>query len=67
MALYHEHQGEVVSFDNYGARLKNAMWDWMESKLGRFYKAPRNKDRVSGRKEKRGARQEVRKEIEGDK
>lgn len=46
--------------DHYGARLKKAAWGWMESH--RWLQGKRKKDRVSGRSDKRGAKNEERRE-----
>lgn len=52
--------------DHYRARLKAAGWDWMEQNRTWRDQGRLVKDRVSGRAEKRGARQEVRAEIAND-
>ena len=53
-------------FDNYLKKLRKAGWDWLEHKNSHYHRTPRNKDRRSGRAEKRSARQEVRKEIDSE-
>lgn len=55
-----------MSFDPYKNKLKHAAWTWRESKVLSFFKSPRNKDRESGRNDKRAARAEVRREIESE-
>lgn len=52
--------------DNYHRRLQHAAWTWRESKLSRWYKTPRSKDRVMGRHDKRSARQQDRRELEDE-
>lgn len=48
--------------DHYGARLKMAAWGWMERAYARKWDKRLKKDRVSGRAEKRGAKNEERRE-----
>jgi len=55
-----------MATDRYRQKLNHADWTWREEKVCRFHGAARNKDRVSGRNDKRSARQEDRKEIEQD-
>lgn len=50
--------------DHYRNRLKKAGWDWLEHKNSRYHRPPRNKDRRSGRAEKRAARAIERREID---
>lgn len=50
--------------DFYKFRLKNAQWDWLEYKFCRYHAKEMNKDRVSGRAEKRRARQMERRDRE---
>lgn len=52
--------------DGYAVRLSRAAWGWMEAKFNRFYSKPRSKDRRMSRREKRGARQADRREMELD-
>jgi hypothetical protein len=56
-----------MSVDNYLNRLRKAGWDWLEHKNSWYHRAPRNKDRRSGRAEKRAARALDRKEIDSEK
>jgi hypothetical protein len=42
--------------DLYKHRLKRAQYSWLEGKVCPYHISPRKKDRVSGRDEKRGAR-----------
>lgn len=53
-----------MSFDSFKARLRHALWTWREGRHSRFHKAPRNKDRVMGRNDKRAARQDDQREID---
>ena len=50
--------------DAYRARLKAAGWNWMEANRTRWNRGKLRKDRTSGRREKRAARQADRKEVE---
>jgi hypothetical protein len=52
--------------DRYRQKLQHAAWTWREEKVCRFHGDARNKDRMSGRAEKRSAKQKDRKEIERD-
>ncbi len=52
-------------FDHYKAKLRHARWTWLEHKGSNYYRAPRVKDRTFGRNDKRAARAEARREIEG--
>lgn len=52
--------------DRYKQRRAHAKWTWRECKCCSYHKKPRNKDRESGRAEKRAVRQVDRKEIEHD-
>ncbi len=54
-----------MAVDHYKAKLRKAGWDWLEHKNSWYHRAPRNKDRIFGRNDKRAARNIERREIEG--
>lgn len=49
--------------DRYHQLLQHAQWTWREEKVCRYHSPSRRKDRVSGRNDKRAARQHDRREI----
>lgn len=52
--------------DYYKLRLKHALWTWREACHCNYHRKPRIKDRASGRNDKRSARQQARREIDGE-
>lgn len=49
--------------DNYRNKIKHAAWTWREEKVCHCHRPARNKDRQSGRNDKRAARQMDRTEL----
>ena len=52
-----------MAVDPYKNKLRKAQWNWLEHKNSWYHRAPRNKDRIFGRNDKRAARAEDRREI----
>lgn len=50
--------------DRYRNKIKHASWTWREEKVCPYHGPSTRKDRISGRGDKRSARQADRKEIE---
>lgn len=55
-----------MATDFYRNKLKHAAWTWREEKVSRYHLPSRQKDRRSGRNDKRAARALVRAEISAE-